>query len=160
MGVAGEEGVVAREPTGGQRRADHRVALVRVAHTLDVEGFPHRLGHRQPAREGLEGILEQHLGLSPQRLELGSPSGQEVVAVEAYGSTVRLEEPQEQHAEGGLARAARADEPHHLSDPHVEADPVDRGHRLSPQHAGAGAVDLAEVSGRQQGPHTAPSTRD
>src|SRR5690606_40014766 len=125
MGVA-EPGIRV-QPHLPERVDDGPFLLLRATDAMDAQALADDLAHAHAWAETAEGVLEDHLHLPPQRPHGLLRQPVQRFAAEADGA-LAAKQPQDRHAEGGLAGAALADYAQGLALGQAEIDAVDRRH--------------------------------
>ena len=122
-----------REVMVSGRPASRSAALTRSnrsrragADAVDDQPLLDQLAHRHARVERGERVLEHDLHPRAQVLHLLAAVGLDVLAEEDDAAAGQLADPQQRHAEGGLARARLADDAEGLAAPEVEREAVDR----------------------------------
>ena len=120
-----EEQLDRRQPDPLERGDDLDPSLARRAHAMDAQRVTDGGLHSHRRVESGVRVLEHHLDVAPERAKPTSAQLREVLALERDRSLGRLDQPEQRAAQGGLAAAALADEPHDLPALQRQVDAVD-----------------------------------
>ena len=119
-------GQLRRQPDQGEQLPGLRLDLARRHHAVEAQDLRQRLAHRKARVERRVRVLEDHLHVAAQILQLAAARAREVSPHEPDAAVLRLVQAQQRAAERGLATAALADQTERLVPPDGEADAVDR----------------------------------
>ena len=106
----------------GEQLADALALLLAGHRAVHVERLGEDLRHGPAQVDAVIGVLEHDLHLGAQLLQAGLVEGVDVVALEIDPAVVDAEEPHDRAADGGLARAALADEAERLAGAHRQVE--------------------------------------